>query len=63
MAFGINDELNCVVKNDKFKCRGVFISSGIINTKEKAVREALINNGFDIVSTDYMGEWVSFVAR
>ena len=32
MAFGINDELNCVVKNDKFKCRGVFISSDVEHT-------------------------------
>ncbi len=42
---------------------GVFITSGIIDTKEQEVKEALIKNGFEIVDTTYMGEWVSIVAR
>lgn len=42
---------------------GVFISSGIINTKKKEVEEALLQNGFDIVETNEMGDWVSFVAK
>lgn len=42
---------------------GVFITSGIINTKENDVKEALIENGFEIIDTTYMGEWVSVVAR
>lgn len=42
---------------------GVFISSGIINTKEEAVREALLTNGFVIEETTYMKDWVSFTAR
>lgn len=41
----------------------VFITSGIIHTKEEAVKEALIKNGFEIVDISYMGEWVSVVAR
>lgn len=41
---------------------GVFISSGIINTKEDEVRKALLDNGFDIVDTAYMNDWVSFAA-
>ncbi len=41
----------------------LFISSGIINTKEKAVEEALIENGFEIVEVLHMNDWVSFVAR
>lgn len=42
---------------------GVFISSGIINTKEQAVRDALIQNGFEIVEVNHMKDWVSFTAR
>ncbi len=42
---------------------GVFISSGIIDTKEDEVRTALIDNGFEIIDVNHMGEWVSFVAR
>ena len=41
----------------------LFISSGIINTKEDAVREALISNDFEIVEVLHMNDWVSFVAR
>ncbi len=42
---------------------GVFITSGIINTKEEAVKNALIENEFNIIDTVYMGEWVSVVAK
>lgn len=42
---------------------GVFITSGIIDDKEEAVKQALIENGFDIIDTIYLGEWVSIVAR
>jgi ribosomal protein L11 methyltransferase len=42
---------------------GIFISSGIINTKEQAVREALLKNQFEILEVSRMGDWVSFVAR
>lgn len=42
---------------------GVFISSGIINTKEEQVREALLRNGFEIMETTYMKDWVCFTAR
>ncbi len=42
---------------------GVFISSGIINTKEAQVREALLQNGFEIMETSYMKDWVCFTAR
>lgn len=45
------------------KADGVFITSGIIDTKEKTVKEALIKNGFEIVEVCHMGEWVSIVAR
>lgn len=42
---------------------GFFISSGIINIKEDEVRQALLDNNFDIVDTVYMNDWVSFVAK
>lgn len=42
---------------------GVFISSGIIKMKKEEVKEALLANGFKIVETIKMGDWVSFVAR
>lgn len=42
---------------------GVFVTSGIIDAKEDAVREALVSNGFQIVETTYMGDWVSFTAK
>lgn len=45
------------------KENGVFITSGIIDQKENAVKEALLANGFDIIDTTYMGEWVSIVAK
>ncbi len=45
------------------KENGVFIASGIINTKETAVKEALLMNGFEILETTYMGEWLSIVAN
>lgn len=51
------------VIGENLKQDGIFISSGIINTKENAVREALINNHFEIVEVNIMGDWVSFVAR
>ncbi|MCR5203899.1 MAG: 50S ribosomal protein L11 methyltransferase, partial [Lachnospiraceae bacterium] len=41
----------------------LFISSGIINTKEEAVRSALLSNGFEIVEVLHMNDWVAFVAR
>ena len=34
---------------------GIFISSGIINIKEDEVRQALLDNNFDIVDTVYTG--------
>ena len=50
-------------KSSKLKDDGIFISSGIINIKEDEVRQALLDNNFDIVDTVYMNDWVSFVAK
>lgn len=40
-----------------------FISSGIIDMKAEEVKEALLANGFEIVETTAMKDWVSYVAR
>lgn len=43
---------------------GIFITSGIINMKEEAVREAFAaNDAFEVVEVTYQGEWVSVTAR
>lgn len=51
------------VIGENLKPGGIFISSGIINTKEEAVREALRKNNFIIEETNHMNDWVSFVAK
>lgn len=40
-----------------------FICSGIIDTKEGAVRDALISHGFEILETLHSEEWVSITAK
>lgn len=41
-----------------------FITSGIINTKEEAVKKAFEeNDAFELVETTYQGEWVSVTVR
>lgn len=43
---------------------GIFITSGIINMKEEAVKAAFAaNEEFEILETTYQGEWVSITAR
>lgn len=43
---------------------GIFITSGIIDMKEAAVREAIeANPELEIIETTYQGEWVSITAR
>lgn len=54
--------LSAVIK-DNMKPGGLFISSGIIDMKEESVRQALLENGFEIVEVTRSGEWVSFTAR
>jgi ribosomal protein L11 methyltransferase len=51
------------VIGENLKQDGIFICSGIINTKEEAVRSALLNNHFTILEVNKMGDWVSFVAQ
>lgn len=51
------------VIGENLKTGGIFISSGIINTKEEDVRKALLKNHLEILELNKMGDWVSFVAR
>jgi len=51
------------VIGENLKNGGIFISSGIIDSKEEAVRKALTDNGYTILETNRMGEWVCFVAK
>lgn len=45
------------------KENGVFITSGIINTMEAAVKEAMAGNHFEILETHHMKDWVSITAK
>lgn len=42
---------------------GLFISSGILDTRADEVEETLRKNGFSIVAKEVLGEWVCFVCR
>lgn len=42
---------------------GLFICSGIINTKKENVKEALLKNGFKVLEINEMGDWISMVAQ
>lgn len=42
---------------------GLYITSGIIDTKEAEVHDALIANGFEILGVEHMKEWCCFIAR
>lgn len=42
---------------------GIYITSGIIDTKEQTVRKAVEAAGLEILEVTYQGEWVSVTAR
>lgn len=43
---------------------GIFITSGIIDMKEEAVKEAFAQNkAFEVIEVRHQGEWVSVIAR
>ena len=50
-----------VVSN--LKPGGVYITSGIIDDKENAVKEAVLAAGMEIMEITYQGEWVCITAR
>lgn len=47
----------------RLKKDGIFITSGIIDFKEEEVKQAIQQAGFDILETNYQGEWVNITAR
>lgn len=51
------------VIGENMKKDGIFISSGIINTKEADVKASLEKNNFTILEINRMKDWVSFVAK
>ena len=51
------------VLEKEMKPGALFICSGIMNTKEQAVKDALTGHGFEILETLYSEEWVSITAR
>lgn len=48
---------------NQLKPGGIYITSGIINDKERTVRDAVEAVGLEIVEVTYQGEWVSITAR
>lgn len=51
------------VVKEMMKPGALFITSGIIDEREEAVRAALLKNGFEIIEVTHSGGWVSFTAR
>lgn len=47
----------------QLKKGGIYITSGIIDTKEETVRRAVEEAGLEILEVTYQGEWVSVTAR
>ncbi len=48
---------------NQLKEGGIYITSGIIDTKEQEVREAIEAAGLTVIEVTYQGEWVSVTAR
>ena len=58
-----SDALLAVDNNELLKEDGIFITSGIINTMEEAVKEAMLANNFEILEINHMKDWVSITAK
>lgn len=48
---------------DQLKKDGIYITSGIIDDKEKTVVDAVERAGLEVLEVTYQGEWVSVTAR
>ncbi|MCR5402715.1 MAG: 50S ribosomal protein L11 methyltransferase [Butyrivibrio sp.] len=42
---------------------GIYITSGIINTKEEEVKKAHLDAGFEVLEIHHQGDWVSITSR
>ena len=47
----------------QMKPGAVYITSGILDVKEKVVKEAVVTAGLEVVEVTHQGEWVSVTAR
>lgn len=47
----------------QLKPGGIFITSGIIQGKKQEVKEKMIESGFELLETNQMEDWISFVAK
>lgn len=48
---------------ERLKKGGLYITSGIIDFKEEAVKQALLEAGLEVLEIQHQGEWVSITAR
>lgn len=53
----------CSIVTPFLKEDGLFVTSGIINTKESDVVQAMEENHFEIIEINHMKDWVSITAR
>ncbi len=53
----------CPIVKSFMKKDSVFISSGILEEKSYMVKEALEENGYEIIEVNRINEWVSFTAK
>ncbi len=53
----------CSVIGPFLKKGGYFITSGILDSKEEDVRQAMLGNGFKIVDVVHMNDWVSVIGK
>ncbi len=51
------------VIRDNLKSGGIYITSGIIDTKEEEVKKAHIDAGFEVLEIHHQGDWVSITSR
>lgn len=56
------EPLTPVIVN-QMKKGAVYITSGIINTKEQEVKECIENCGLEVLEINHQGEWVGITAR
>jgi len=56
------EPLTPVIVN-QMKRGAVYITSGIINTKEQEVKECIENCGLEVLEINHQGEWVGITAR
>lgn len=48
---------------ERLKKGGLYITSGIIDFKEEAVKQAVLEAGLEVLEVKHQGEWVSITAR